>query len=539
MQDTIISGLDRASNGVGPGNMLKSDGNSRRFRFLRCATPYWHVALLALAVGCQDREPRSSGDSNRNPRPQVALSVLVVGNPELAEGISLLRGEWTERTGGSFDVQAIAVHRLAPSDSLDADLVIYPPRLLGELVERDWLRPMRASVVEHPDMAMADILPLVREGEIVYGSQVYAAPLGCQTLLMCWNAELLEQRDLDRPETWRQLAESSALANSVEVPSTAVGRQIQQVADREHDRKAKMERMHLAYMVLARAAAFTEPNLRTTFCFAADDMTPRLTEAPFARAMENLLRSEHADVAATASMTTNGPNGKPQSAVDRVLAGEAPAAVGWPPTASNAQGSTSSASASGANVAWSELPAAEEQFDAASQQWRPADVKHAVPLLGPGGQLVSVSKASRNAVSAFQLCQWLASGSVTRQLAGSGGGPFPCRRSLLPDIGDWLDPALPPGQTADIGRAVEAAMSHREFAQFPRIPGVDDYLAALGDAVASCLQGDSSAVAALQSAAERWDKITESRGREAQLRAFRRHLGIEPSDRPGQPTTPK
>src|ERR1700675_534418 len=74
------------------------------------------------------------------PTPNVALRVLVVNDLALAEAIGRLRGEWAERFGGTLTAETKAWADLADAKSLDADVVVFPTRYLGELYTRGWLR---------------------------------------------------------------------------------------------------------------------------------------------------------------------------------------------------------------------------------------------------------------------------------------------------------------------------------------------------------------------------------------------------------------
>ena len=60
----------------------------------------------------------------------------------------------------------------------------------------------------------------------------------------------------------------------------------------------------------------------------------------------------------------------------------------------------------------------------------------------------------------------------------------------------------------------------------PRIPGVDEYMAALDEAAKSPPADKAAAEAALQKVAERWEQITNAHGREAQRQAYLKHLQI-------------
>jgi hypothetical protein len=60
----------------------------------------------------------------------------------------------------------------------------------------------------------------------------------------------------------------------------------------------------------------------------------------------------------------------------------------------------------------------------------------------------------------------------------------------------------------------------------PRIPGVDEYLAALDEAVDETVRLGAAPQDALAKAAQRWEEITDARGRDSQRPAYWKHLGI-------------
>jgi len=139
------------------------------------------VTLLVALAGCSDERPASTTSSPVTPtvpRPSVALRVLVVNEPELAEAIERLRGEWAERYGGSLTAEAKPWPEVAAADSLDADVIIFPSRYLGELSTRDRLRSVRSNLLEDADFDADDIFPVVRRGLIVWDDEVMAVPLG-------------------------------------------------------------------------------------------------------------------------------------------------------------------------------------------------------------------------------------------------------------------------------------------------------------------------------------------------------------------------
>jgi hypothetical protein len=137
--------------------------------------------IVTIFAGCpRDQQPAqpTSADSSPATRASVTLRVLVVNEPPLVEAINRLRGEWAERSGGELNVQSATWADISQAKSLDADLIIFPSRYLGELCTRDWLRPVRASVLDDEELNAADFFPLVRNEVIRWGGQTMALPLG-------------------------------------------------------------------------------------------------------------------------------------------------------------------------------------------------------------------------------------------------------------------------------------------------------------------------------------------------------------------------
>jgi hypothetical protein len=336
------------------------------------------------------------------PRLSVALRVLVVNEPELDEAINRLRGEWAERAGGELSASAASWADIAAAKSLDADVVIFPSRYLGELCVRNWLRPVRAAVLKNVNSA--DFFPLVRNELIKWGGDTMALPLGIEPTAIVPPA-------FQRPALW----------------------------------------------LLAHAAPNAISNERLGVLFEAETMKPRITESAFDDALTKLDRSF-----------------SESSGIDK----------------------------STALVSERDLP-----------------------LLGYGDRLIAVTASSRNAATAFKLIEWLAQPDISSQFARAGNEMYPVRVSLASSP-DWYFEKLTATERAGIAKRLVAELSGEKCLLIPRIPGIDEYLAALGDAAKSAVIDRVPPQEALQAAAERWEQITDSHGREAQRRAYLKHLGI-------------
>jgi hypothetical protein len=376
----------------------------------QCSSASLLLIALAAFVGCPrtdqsqpNQQPKPS-DASPATRASVTLRVLVVNDPPLVEAINRLRGEWAERSGGELNAMPAKWDDLAQSKTIDADLIVFPSRYLGDLCSRKLLRPVRASVMEDEDFKSADIFPLVRNELIKWKRETFALPLGI---------------------------DPSAISLSVD-SSPAIA-------------------------LLASAAPRAISNERIGVLFDTDMMTPRITEPPFVDALAQLVE-------------THGPQ------------------------------------ATKATSAKTEKPA--------------------IPVLGDNDRLAAVTSSSRNAASAFKLLAWLAQPDTESQFARVGGQWLPPRRSIA-TTSAWYDPSLSATQRAEQGKLVDVVLSGERSLVIPRIPDIDDYLAALDDAVKSALSDKMPPAAALQTAAQRWEQITDRMGRDKQRAAYLAHLGIE------------
>lgn len=361
------------------------------------------VGLLVLLCGCPRAKQADSDGAKKDaatPRASVALRVLVVNEPGVAEAINRLRGEWAERSGGELSTTAGEWKDVAGAKSIDADVVIFPSRYLGELCTRGWLQPVRSSVLEGDEFDSKDVFPIVRRELMRWGGEVMALPLGIELVV---------------PE--------------------------------------KLNKLHPGLNFLAIAAPSAVSDGREGVLFEPQTMKPRMTDAVFVEALQRLAKAEQKNKSAESS-----------------------------------------------------------------------DV-HVVPVLGFADRLMGVTSSSRNGASAFKLAAWLASAETSTQLESAGERLLPVRRSLAAAAA-WHDPAQSAGERAEVAKTLEVALNAERSLLVPRIPGVDKYMAALDEVAKTPPVDKAAAEAALQKVAERWEQITNAHGREAQQRAYLKHLQI-------------
>ncbi|MEM8866047.1 MAG: hypothetical protein AAGF31_10940 [Planctomycetota bacterium] len=475
--------------------------------------PLLSALLIALVgvVGCEKRQEQPPAPASV--AASVTLHVTVAEDAALAAAIERLRGEWTELSGGELEVrvmpadEVLADSYLRDEERPKADLLVFPSRWLGELCEADRLRPIRESVLSSEQLAFDDFFPLVREREIVYGDRVMALPLGCPTPLFAFQPRGDGPAD---PPLWSDLPESSACRVLGEVD----------------------EQRQWAYLFLARAATYGSQSTRDELLFDSKTMAPRLSEPPFLRAMQEMQHGVFKHEASTAPIAGN------RVTVAGVLLGLGRReTVMWPirsedrVTSSEATGETAAErqrfEAAAETLRVAPLPGSAEIYSSLSSAWESVDGSpQQVTLLATSGQLLGVTTTTRNAASAFRLATWLASKQNGRQISMASGSVANPRRSLARLADDWSGVG-----SQRLGK--QFAQAHAQSLQakraftIPRLVRIDDYLTALGDAVRQVGSGDISPEQALQNLIAEWEQLTDTVGRQEQLRAYRRHLGIE------------
>jgi hypothetical protein len=362
------------------------------------------VGLLVLLSGCPNTKQANTESTKKDvastPRASVALRVLVVNEPGVAEAINRLRGEWAERSGGELSATSGEWNDVAIGKSIDADVVISPSRYLGELCTRGWLQPVRSSVLQGTEFNAGDVFPVVRRELMRWGGEVMALPLGVRIAM-----------------------------------------------------RNKSTDDHPGIALLAEAAPTALSNGHEGVLFDPQTMKPRIDDAPFIKALQRLVEIGPA----------NGGTG-----------------IGFAQSA---------------------------------------------PVLGFDDRLVAVSTASRNGASAFKLIAWFASAEISTQLARAGKQQMPVRRSLMMSSA-WYEAGLNASERAKLAEALATSLSGEKCLLLPRIPGVDEYMAAIDGAVKSAIFDKVPANVALQRAADRWNQITDALGRDKQRQAYLKHLGI-------------
>ena len=468
--------------------------------------------LLALLLGCSENSVESTSPST--PEAVPTLHVTVADDPALATAITR---EWNARAGTDITVKNISLAELLTARSITTDLIILPSGALGSLANQDRLLPLEKHLGPGLAKHHEGLLPAARQDEVRWGPQAMAASLGSPQLMLYYRRDLFQALDLEPPTTWRQyqelittLSDRSSIATIIPTDQEAW--------------QATAEPLGPSWAgitLLARAAAYVRHPNQYSGTFDYLSMEPLITGEPFVRALDELRRT---------TMEYDALNWAPSPAEarQRFYQGEAAMALSWPSRASD--NPDSKATIKPSSVAWALLPGSREVYNASDRKWEslPTQEPPHVPLLGISGRVGAICRNTSHprfaAESLARLTSTKWSAAISRR------SPFTTmfRTNHLVDPLPWMDVDTSATAADQFASVLQQAHAPARSMICLRLPGRDQYLAALDQAVQAVLAQQATPQQALAHAANQWNSITEALGRDSQGRAYRQSLGLSP-----------
>ena len=210
------------------------------------------------------------------------------------------------------------------------------------------------------------------------------------------------------------------------------------------------------------------------------------------------------------------------------FAGHSAMALSWP--TADVHDPAGFAAAGAMSIGFVELPGSPEVFNPREQKWqsRKPDDDPRVPLLGIAGRLGSIVRNAPAPDAAFELLVWLSSDEWSAQISTASSATTLFRRSQVAKPQRWVEAGISADAAKQYAEVAAQSFSRPGWLFAPRLPGHEEYRAALDEAVGRAVAGTATPAEALTEAAARWQKITDRLGRAKQQRAYLHSLGLEP-----------
>jgi ABC-type glycerol-3-phosphate transport system substrate-binding protein len=477
--------------------------------------PLWlAVAVGSLLLGCGPAaSPRGTG-TNKPGDVKTSLRVLVIDDADLATSI---KQQWQVRAvEEEIEVRAADSKELTTAKRLAADVVVFPARWMGELAERELIQPIPENMLPSGTDAeegttripVNDLLPTVRQCDLSWGRKLYAVTLGSPQLVLLYRPDVFAKLELTPPTTWEEyqsaatkLTDRAALGDLAPPEDRSWHAALEPTADG-----------WAGISLLARSASAVRAEGQLYALFDVDNMSARIGAPPFVQALREMAAAAQTSGASQRRLT-------PDEVRAAFFAGQCGMAITWPSAASETEAKTP--------VAFAELPASVESYNFKTSQWtkKKSEADPRASLCGISGRLAAVTREARRSRSAFALLAWLGGDEASRVLGPASRHTTLFSRTQLANPAPWLGEGAAAQAASGYVQVAEAAFGRAVWMPVVRLPGVDDYHAALDQAVIQSLADPASAEGALTAVAARWDEITKQRGVAQQRRAYQRSLG--------------
>ncbi len=481
--------------------------------------PIWRwlsVLGLFIVAGCGGIGSDESHPPQPRPLAGISLKLTIIGDPALAAAVGRLRGEWNLQTGADFQVLPVTESKISQPEPFQADAVIGPSYLVGLAAEQGRIAPLSEEQLHNTSGNWSDVFELVRRHEVAWGAKTWAVPFGSPVFVCYCRADLLDKLDRQPPQTWGEYLELARLLADRKI----LGKD---GLAKNHAWSGTVEPLDSGWaglVLLAHAAPSAKHRDNYSTLFRIDTMEPLVAGPPFVKALEEL-------VAAAKFGPSDALDFDPDAARNAFWQGRCGLALSWPTAASAIP---SDSTRKGLRVVFSELPGAARAYNVGNQKWeeRTEDQDPHVPLLGVTGRIGAVCSVSSHASAALELLSWLSASPADEPASTASSATTLYRRAQLKSAKNWVEKPVSPAAASQYAAIAETTLRRSQWLMALRIPGRDEYLAALDHAVRQAVQSKQSPEEALRQAAAKWRELTARLGRERQRSAYLRSLELEP-----------
>ncbi len=230
--------------------------------------------LAGALAGCDPQKDQKAETTNNSQEARVStvpLRIRLVA--PISQPETVVR-QWSAISDQPIEIRSVTISELLSAEKCDADLLLYPSRLIGELIRRQWVTKLPSSLVDvskgdqNDENLFAAIPPaLVAAG--IYSATAYGLPLGYSMVSMLGSASNQAEKI-----SWEQLDSSLA---SYEVGSV-------EFQDDQVDHEALVDRF------LALAFGRSDVNSKYGVLFDIRTMKPRLSSPEFLYAAQTLAK---------------------------------------------------------------------------------------------------------------------------------------------------------------------------------------------------------------------------------------------------------
>ncbi|MDA7859365.1 hypothetical protein OAU26_04335 [Mariniblastus sp.] len=476
--------------------------------------------VLSTLVGCNETvEPKLEMPENIVVKPDP-LVMLVVGDEGVGDRIAR---QWRALEDGELELVGMSVEDFIANDfdapeDLAVDVLVYPPEMIAELVNRARIRKVPTDLIQSSDFNKIGLLKHFRVSVIRHEGETWAVPLGAPNFSLLVNSKVVSEKSI--PNNWSRMGRALSQISSYDEGNPDGFQYLAKV-------DMPLAESWAAWTFLARAAPSVCNRGKLSTVFDRENIQPLINLPPFVEALEQLK-----SIASERSYELD-----PAGVFRLMQGGKSAIAMSWPSIAFDPslnqlveeEGSEKlTTEQTIADFSVHPLPGALRWYDQKSERWiirKKSDEKR-VGLIGFSGLVASVAKESLNEQTAWGFLKWLPDKAISKVTMAECAISGPFRASHLGEMVRWTGDWVPESAAFEYADVIEQNHQRGVVLMFPRIPQASRYLEVLDIAVRRVIAGEAEAQAALDAVARRWDEMTDEIGRESQRKRLRKVTGI-------------
>lgn len=448
------------------------------------------LVLCVCCAGCPSANKPTKpaqDDGTESPVPSVPLRVWFVADPS---DKPVIERQWEATYDRPVEVTIFTAEEMLKQTKPACDVLVYPAWMLGDVVTRGWLTELPSKLQNQEPETEGFSAPASWIEQSRFNRKLWGLSLSVLPTMVMANFELPKAREVGPNESatvdeaiayWQSLAEALKTARAAATTDVSP-------AEREPvavDAQAVCDR----YLTILFSVSNSDNTIGALF--HPEDLRPRVGNANFALSAK-IMHDLHASGASDQALL-----GSHSAAWNALTAASPDVTIALPPAPSEEA----------------------DKINSINVSQPPANPARSGSRISAGwnsgrGLLVSISKQCRQSSTSIDFASWLAS-DASRQVFS--------RRI----VGINAETSYAPGSSAwQAQRIVQRLGQQTRLPSEPRLPHSLAYRQALGEQIASVIQGQKTIEAALADIDKAWQEITAQSDRTIQVPAYVQSLGL-------------
>ncbi|WP_373073416.1 extracellular solute-binding protein [Sulfurimonas sp.] len=400
--------------------------------------------------------------------------------------------------------------------NLNYDIFVVISMWTGTLLQNQNVAPVPEWVKEK--IEWEDVLPIYRNSVLSYNNIAYGMPYDGDCINLYYRKDIFENpsiqqqfksvtgKELSVPKTWSEYKQVAKFFNGWDWDNDG---------KIEYGNALLRKKSDIAMLqFFATSAAYAKHPQDKAYFFDPDSMKPRIDSPAFEEGLKDYI--ELVNYAPPGVVNYAGHDVR-----NSFVTGEVAMALDWADLGIYSVENDISI-LNDSQVGYAQIPGSEKVYNHKSKMWE--DRYNQVSSIS-GSWSFFVNKDTKNKKLAFDFAAFMTSKKMTtKYVAISGNAVNPSRYSHFKDYDSWTKSGFSKEAAKRYLNEISKSLTNDNIVYDITLPGAGRYYQALDESVYEALKGNVTPKEALKKASKRWDEITDSIGRKAQISYYKESL---------------